>query len=64
MDVLLKPVCHHNAEDVQRKFYGHELTARLVFGYFGGPDGDDGVEDSRLLGQHFLAFSDSNHAML
>ena len=41
-----EPVCNHDTEDVESKFNGDELTARSVFGGFGGPDWDDGVEDT------------------
>lgn len=43
---ILKPVSDDDTKDVEGEFDGDELTAGLVLGSLGGPDGNDGVQDT------------------
>ena len=46
-NLLLKPVGHHNTENVQGEFNGDELSTRFVLGGLGSPNRNDCIEDTR-----------------
>lgn len=43
---IFEPVSDDDTEDVEGEFNGDELSARFMFGGFGGPDGNNSVQDT------------------
>ena len=46
-NLLFDPVCSHNTENVEREFNGDKLSSRSVGGSLGGPNGCDGIQNTR-----------------